>query len=522
MAEDLPDAPWATGGGSELPDAPWTTTHPQSFGEKLMQTWPVKAAQDLYSYVTAPGDVVTGKANVTPSQPGMWSDEDEARLQATNDAIKNRAVGLASVVTPGSPVPSIAPKIAAPVESALKERAVAGYHNPIVQDVKINAGAAPRLADEIKANFNHPEVGIDENVAPKTHAVLDKLYKLPQATAESDPFLTVNNLRTLKRTLGNVVSNSYGAEGGATERLAANTARHYIDEFLANLSGKDIIQGDPKAASEILKEANANYSAMKTAADLDARIVRAQLRASAANSGMNVGNTIRQRMADILVNPKMQRSFTQDELDRMKTIVEGTVSSNAMRTAGNILGGGGGLASAITGAYTHGIAPVAGFILRSLNNRQTLKAARDISEAVRARSPLGQESIKAVGTERAPIGIPRRVGVVGAHEAVSDIAHTVFPGSGVPVPASDNPDENRRRGGVVKHYKDGGNVENDQQFAHGGHVKQSKASVHYRAGNPNKKCGICQMFVHPNGCTAVAGVVRAGGLCDLFKRKGDL
>jgi hypothetical protein len=161
------------------------------------------------------------------------------------------------------------------------------------------------LADEIFGNFNHPDIGIDENVAPKTFGIVRKLMKEP----EDESFLTVNNLRSLRRTLGHAAGSP-----DATERFAAKSAQQHLDEFLANMPPEYTIEGDPKAAAEILKKANANYSAMKTSADFDARLVRSQLRAAAADSGMNVGNTIRQRMADVLINPKLRRGFTLDEL----------------------------------------------------------------------------------------------------------------------------------------------------------------------------------------------------------------
>lgn len=372
---------------------------PQSFGDKLMQTWPVKAAQTLYSAATLPGDVASGAGNVAPKTPGTWSDEDEARLQLNNAGLADRASALAGVASPaavasrvgvgamGVPLRhSVAPEIATPSISELKAAATAGYESPVVGAVKISAGAAPRLADEIQGNlFN--ELGVDENLAPKTYGILNKLKAMPQPEeGEPDPFLTVANLRSLRRTLGNAAGSI-----DPTERLAAKSSMQHLDEYLANMPEGDVIAGDPKAAAAILKDANANYSAMKTASDFDVRMTRAQLRAAAANSGMNVGNTIRQRMADIIVTPKLARSFTPDELAQMKSIVEGTPVTNATRYAGNVLGGGGGMLAALYGLGHAGIAPIAGYMLRKMGNFQTTRAAGALNEAVRMRSPLGQE-----------------------------------------------------------------------------------------------------------------------------------
>lgn len=51
--------------------------------------------------------------------------------------------------------------------------------------------------------------------------------------------------------------------------------------------------------------------------------------------------------------------------------------------------------------------------------------------------------------------------------------------------------------------------------------KVSKASVKYRdAPNNGKKCSGCTMWVYPNKCTAVRGVISSEGWCSLFEAKG--
>jgi hypothetical protein len=68
---------------------------------KLGQTWPVKLAESIYGAFALPGQVAGGVLNVPPSQPGMWSDEDEAKSQATQGTMMNRAADLAGLVMGG-------------------------------------------------------------------------------------------------------------------------------------------------------------------------------------------------------------------------------------------------------------------------------------------------------------------------------------------------------------------------------------------------------------------------------------
>jgi hypothetical protein len=69
---------------------------------KLGQTWPVKLAESIYGAFALPGQVASGVLNVPPSQPGMWSDMDEAKSQATRGTMMNRAADLGGLVMGGS------------------------------------------------------------------------------------------------------------------------------------------------------------------------------------------------------------------------------------------------------------------------------------------------------------------------------------------------------------------------------------------------------------------------------------
>jgi GNAT superfamily N-acetyltransferase len=69
---------------------------------KLGQTWPVKLAESIYGAFVLPGQVASGVLNVPPSQPGMWSDMDEAKSQATQGTMMNRAADLGGLVMGGA------------------------------------------------------------------------------------------------------------------------------------------------------------------------------------------------------------------------------------------------------------------------------------------------------------------------------------------------------------------------------------------------------------------------------------
>lgn len=89
----------------------------------MEDTWPVKMLKSAIGGASAIGDVATGKDVVQPSTPGLWSDEDEARQQATNSNIANRTTDLATFAAPagvatragigaaGVPISRVAPEL---------------------------------------------------------------------------------------------------------------------------------------------------------------------------------------------------------------------------------------------------------------------------------------------------------------------------------------------------------------------------------------------------------------------------
>lgn len=144
-------------------------------------------------------------------------------------------------------------------------------------------------------------------------------------------------------------------------------------------------------------EANANYSGAKTAQAIDARINKAELAAASVNSGKNIANKIRQQAVQILTNPAARRGLKADEISMLEDLAKGNRSRNALRWWSNVFGGGGGLGAEVTGdiASRH-LGPIGwllspiGTALKHIEGHLTVKAANKISEAIRARTPLGK------------------------------------------------------------------------------------------------------------------------------------
>jgi hypothetical protein len=303
---------------------------------------------------------------------------------------------------PGSPAPPIQPggwqwqhpsaapaKVEAPTIQELKSAARADYSSPEVTGLEVKPTTIKNYSAAAKTILNNE--GFDENVAPKTFGILGKLESIPTGAT-----VTGQNFNSLRKMLGKAAGSVE-----PSEKAAASMAIEHLDSFIPSIPGSEVIAGDVAAAADKLATARGNYSAAKQSEKIDNKLVQAEVRAASANSGMNVANTIRQRMADVVLKPKEQRGLLPEEIQAAQDISEGTRTQNTLRAAGNILGGGGGLGTAVVGAIG-GIAtggpgaalPIAGFALKALSNKLTVRQAEKLSEMIRSRAPLASSSVK--------------------------------------------------------------------------------------------------------------------------------
>lgn len=396
-----------------LPDGFQWDAAPQSITDKLTgtngeryQTWPERLVRgigsSIASGVTLPHDVMTGQAQLPSSGavPGSvpFGDSNSSGQRVADLAFLanpvNPAVRAGDLALPGMQR-AIAPEATGtPTIQALKDAAHTGYQSPEVKGLSIkptsiaefSQGAQSKLAQE----------GFDDSVAPVTFKILGKLEKAPEGAA-----VTGDNLNSLRKVLGRAAQSA-----DKTEAAAASRAIAVFDEYSANIASKDVIAGDAAAASKTLGTARDNWSAAMRAQTVDRKMIQAELRAAAANSGQNVANTVRQRLADILIKPELQGGYTKAELAQMEGIVRGTAAQNTTRFTGKWLGGGGGLGSlgtsaagASAGAAVAGpagaavgavVTPAVGFALNALGNKLTLRQAAKLSEMIRSRAPLAK------------------------------------------------------------------------------------------------------------------------------------
>jgi hypothetical protein len=167
-----------------------------------------------------------------------------------------------------------------------------------------------------------------------------------------------------------------------------------------------VVSGPAAQAAQILRDGRANYAAGKRSETLAAISERANRRAASSNSGQNLDNSIRSRVASALERPKVSGGFDDAERAALEGVAEGSVGTNIMRALGNLGGGGGGIGAAGIGAIggaaggmlggPAGVAvglgiPVAANLSKRAANAMTDRALGRVGDITRSRSPLYQQ-----------------------------------------------------------------------------------------------------------------------------------
>lgn len=275
----------------------------------------------------------------------------------------------------------VAPQAAPRTIAELKDFASKGYEHPDLVGLEIKPDAMHNFA--LKSELELSKKGLSDKTAPTVVSILRDAQEIPHGST-----VTGQNIVTLRRTLQEAAAN------GGPESKAAKTAIDHLDEWMPNIRKDQVINGDPEAAFNKLQQANADYTAAKHAELVDSKLLRAELRSASAHSGMGVTNQVRGRMADILLNPKERRGFTDEELGQMEKIVYGTGGQNILRGASNVLSGGGGVGSTLLGLMTGGTFPALGMALRKMSNSITIGQAEKLSEMIRSRPGLSKSADK--------------------------------------------------------------------------------------------------------------------------------
>jgi hypothetical protein len=354
-----------------------------------------------YQPQTATGGVLKTGAEFLPAMVG--GPESLAAKFATRVAVPALATEAAGSLTKGTaaePYARVAGALAggvgaSKVANSMAEARALKTATPALADVKSEAASAydamtarnvatplaqstlDNLAGDITTTLNNR--GIRPSNAASIHQAVSEI-KTPATAGAADVVDLVAARQSIKELLGKHDTNKSGA-------------------FVALGKIEQAIEQNSPGTMKAIREADKNYAAAKAAEALDKRVAKAELRAAGENSGMNVGNKIRQNITTYLGSNEAKYLSAETKAD-LEKIVRGTASQNTMRAVANLLGGGGGLGMLAggTAGYQAGgwggaaAGAAAGRAFKSLNNRSVMKQAEQVGRNIRSRSPLGQQN----------------------------------------------------------------------------------------------------------------------------------
>lgn len=373
----------------------------------------------IKSGASLPGDVATGAFETKPTVLGQWSDEDEARTQLNELAARGRVGDLAMMGTPVNPAMRAGERMIPGVSKAVRaEKPVVPTTEELARVGGADIQAAKQSGLDIKgaaaADYSRKlqqelfEDGISPVDAPATYAKLKEIENAPPGA-----IFTAAKLQSLRKSLGATAQN-FNPQA-AQDQLAASRAIKGFDDFLPNVAEKDVLAGAPAATQALFQRGRGNYAAAQRSNDITGvldkantgLVERAEVRAQAANSGRNLDNTIRSKIASLLEKPKEVSGFSDAEVAALNKVSEGGAGRNSARYIANFLGGGGGLGQGFTatvgaaggaalggipGALVGGAVPAAtGAVLKGVANKLAKRDIRKLDEMLRKRSPLYQE-----------------------------------------------------------------------------------------------------------------------------------
>jgi hypothetical protein len=294
-----------------------------------------------------------------------------------------------------------------PTAEELKAAGSAGYNAARDMGVDFRSRAVADMAATVRAGLEAD--GVLNELAPKSFSILSKLESPP-----ANSVAPLSGLDAARKALRNAAQDF----SNPTERLAASRIISALDRFTENPDPAAVVAGPAVSAGERLAAARGDYAAAKRSEQLAGIGDAADLRAASANSGRNLDNATRQRIASLLLKPKARAGYSPEEIAAIEKISTGNWGRNRVRDVGNLFGGGGGLGQMLTTAAgavpgvmvgspeAAGVgavaAPMVGVGAKSLANALTRRALERADELVRQRSPLYRARGAAAPSEAAP------------------------------------------------------------------------------------------------------------------------
>jgi len=291
--------------------------------------------------------------------------------------------------------------------------------NPAAYDAATFRGAGGQLRQRM----------LDEGYVPDYARAAFRAPERMEATAGiPNAVVTPANIESIRQGLNRIPR----TPEAAVDRGAARIARNALDDFMVNpppgavLPGSQAAAADAARIADIARQSHAGASRSQKMANMREA---AENQAASSYSGLNVENNIRNQVKNF-VNPntggrERLAGYSPEEQAALHRIIRGGAVANVGRWAGNVVGGGGGIAVPIAAVAGNefirdnpalsAAVPAAGLGLRMLSNRAARGNIRAAEDLIARRNPLYQQ--RAANAPMAPP--PGGAGVANARDALT-------------------------------------------------------------------------------------------------------
>jgi len=222
------------------------------------------------------------------------------------------------------------------------------------------------------------------------------------ATRLDERFSGPQTLTKLDKARQFVRNNVVDIPGQNVEGRFAGMMTNEIDDFIDSAPP---MLGTNEGASDAIRTARSLDHRLRKADAVQGALTKAEHRAGVTGSGGNIDNASRQKILEILDDPKRVRGYTGTERQLMEKIVMGESGQNLARQIGKLSPSGNGLQQALAiGATAYnpamGIAPGVGIVAKTLADRKTRKNIDELMKTILsggekiARAPLVNDDAK--------------------------------------------------------------------------------------------------------------------------------
>ncbi|WP_374453823.1 lytic transglycosylase domain-containing protein [Phenylobacterium sp.] len=175
--------------------------------------------------------------------------------------------------------------------------------------------------------------GLDQGANPGAWAALNRV----KAVLSGKNPVSLSDLDNLRQSAYRQAAGLQGPDKAA-ERYYGNKIIEMIDDFVDNATPPQVAAGKADELAAAIKEARSANQRFRKFEAVANKLDSADLRSSAAYTGTNVDNTIRQQLRPLIdkTSGQRMRGLTPDEEAAIRRVVKGSPGQNIMRTAGQL------------------------------------------------------------------------------------------------------------------------------------------------------------------------------------------